>query len=79
MDVKEMIIFSFSFWAVISLLIAQTFEIFLTILLIGTIVLYELSRHYIPPEVKSFLNPMIYIMLICFFIIVLKKAMEVLR
>ncbi|MCS7121049.1 MAG: hypothetical protein NZ895_00370 [Archaeoglobaceae archaeon] len=79
MGLREILILSFSAWAVFSCLITSSFEIFLSLLLIGSLVIYELSRYYIPRKVKVLLNQVVYVMLFTFALIVLKKAMEVLR
>lgn len=79
MDLIEIIILSFSIWAIVSFFLSQSFEIFLTLLLIGTLIIYEISRNYIPRNVKNFLNSIIYSMLLVFAIIVLRKVLEVLR
>lgn len=79
MDVKELITLSLSLWAILCFLTSQSFEIFLTLLLIGTLIIYEVSRSYIPKEVRNLFDSMIYLMLFAFAIIVIKKAMEVLK
>jgi hypothetical protein len=79
MDVKEATVLSFTLWALICFLIAKSFEIFITLLLIGTLVIYELGRNYIPKRAKELVEPAIYLMLLSFAIIVVKKVMEVLK
>ncbi|MCS7143415.1 MAG: hypothetical protein NZ879_00125 [Archaeoglobaceae archaeon] len=79
MDVKETLILSLTIWAVICCLATTSVEIFITLLLIGTLIIYEVGSYYIPKEVKKTLNSIIYIMLLAFSFIVIKKAMEVLK
>ncbi|MEM2726761.1 MAG: hypothetical protein QXV61_00695 [Archaeoglobaceae archaeon] len=79
MDVKEILILSLTLWAVICSLATTSVEIFITLLLIGTLIIYEIGGYYIPREVKNTLSPVVYIMLLAFSLIVIKKAMEVLK
>lgn len=79
MDVKEVLILSLTLWAVICCLITTSVEIFITLLLIGTLIIYEVGSYYIPREVKSMLSPVVYIMLLAFALIVIRRAMEVLK
>lgn len=79
MDLEEITILSLSIWAVICLLLSNSFEIFITLLLIGTLIFYELGRNFMRKDVKRALQPLIYMMLLAFTIFVVKRAMEVLR
>jgi len=79
MDVKKLLVLSFSLWAVICCLLVESTEIFISLLLIGTLIIYEVGSYYIPKEVKGMLNPLVYLMLLAFCFVVLRKALEVLK
>ncbi|MEM1672694.1 MAG: hypothetical protein QXU31_07805 [Archaeoglobaceae archaeon] len=79
MDIEELIILSLSAWAVICFIATNSVEVYITMLLIGILIVYELGRNFMRKEVKEIIQPIIYIMLLAFAIVVIKRAMEVLK
>ena len=53
-------------------------DVFITLLLIGLLVVAEVGGTFIRPEVKEGLRPVVYLLLFAFMVIVVKKVMEVL-
>lgn len=78
MDVEDTIILIISVWAVISFSLIQTVEVYLTVLLIGLLVIMEVAGSFINPEIRKGLKPAIYFILFLFLIIIAKKVLEVL-
>ena len=77
MDVEDTIILIISAWAVVSFSLIQRVEVYLTLLLIGLLVVMEVAGSFINPEVRKGLKPAIYFILFVFFIIIAKKVIEV--
>jgi hypothetical protein len=77
MDVEDGIILIISAWAVISFSLIPSVEVYLTLLLIGLLVVMEVAGTFINPEVRKGLKPAIYFILFVFLIIIAKKVMEV--
>lgn len=71
-------VLTLSIWAVISFLMVKTVEVYVTLLLIGLLVVMEVGDVFINPEIKRALKPVVYLFLFIFFIIVVRKIMEVL-
>ncbi|WP_456449878.1 hypothetical protein [Palaeococcus sp. (in: euryarchaeotes)] len=78
MDVDTVIILFLTIWTLLDALLAHSTEIFLTILLIGTLITLELGEFFMRKESKDFLKSITYLLLIIFAIIVMKKVYEVL-
>ncbi len=78
MDVEDTIILIISAWAVVSFSLIQRVEVYLTLLLIGLLVVMEVAGSFINPEIRKGLKPAIYFILFIFLIIIAKKVMEVL-
>lgn len=77
MDVEDAIILVISAWTVISFSLIKSVEVYLTLLLIGLLVVMEVAGSFINPEVRKGLKPAIYFILFVFFIIIAKKVIEV--
>lgn len=77
MDVEDAIILIISAWTVISFSLIPGVEVYLTLLLIGLLVVMEVAGSFINPEVRKGLKPAIYFILFVFFIIIAKKIIEV--
>jgi len=60
------------------MILVKTVDVFVTLLLIGLLVVMEVCGNYIRPEAKQKLKATMYFLLFVFFIIVVKKVMEVL-
>ncbi|MCK4398686.1 MAG: hypothetical protein KAV25_06810 [Methanophagales archaeon] len=78
MDVEDTIILIISAWAVVSFSLIPRVEVYLTLLLIGLLVVMEVAGSFINPEIRKGLKPAIYFILFIFLIIIAKKVMEVL-
>ena len=59
------------------MILVKTVDVFVTLLLIGLLVVMEVCGNYIRPEAKQKLKATMYFLLFVFFIIVVKKVMEV--
>ena len=77
MDVDDAIILIISIWAVVSFSLINSIEIYLTLLLIGLLVIMEVAGSFINPEIRKGLKPAIFFILFVFLIIIAKKVMEV--
>jgi hypothetical protein len=78
MDVDDAIILTLSIWVVICSLLVKTIDVYVTLLLIGLLVVAEVAGNFIKPETKQGLKPAIYFLLFVFLVIVVRKIMEVL-
>ncbi|AGK61046.1 hypothetical protein Asulf_01045 [Archaeoglobus sulfaticallidus PM70-1] len=78
MDVDDIITLFLAIWVVILILAVKTVDVFITLLLIGLLVVAEVGGSFIKPETKEMLKPSIYFLLFLFMIIVAKKVIEVL-
>jgi len=77
MDVDDIIILVISFWAIVSFSLIKSIEIYLTLLLIGLLVIMEVAASFINPEIRKGLKPAIFFILFVFLIIIAKKVIEV--
>ena len=78
MDVDDVIILTLAIWVVICTILVKTIDVYVTLLLIGLLVVAEVAGNFIKPETKEGLKPAIYFLLFVFLVIVLRKVMEVL-
>ena len=80
MLISEKITFSISLWIVLTLLLTgnENLELFFVLILIGILIIRELSNIFITPNIKDRLNLFIYIFIVIFIIIVGKKIVDIL-
>ncbi len=78
MDVDDVVVLTLAVWAVVTSLMVKTVDVYVTLLLIGLLVVAEVAGSFIRPEAKQGLRPAIYFLLFIFLIIVARKVMEVL-
>ncbi len=78
MDVDDAIILTLTIWVVICSLLVKTVDVYVTLLLIGLLIVAEVAGNFIKPETKQGIKPAIYFLLFVFFVIVVRKVMEVL-
>ena len=78
MDVDDVIVLTLAIWAVICTILVKTIDVYVTLLLIGLLVVAEIAGSFIKPETKRGLKPAIYFLLFVFLVIVVRKVMEVL-
>lgn len=79
MDVDDAVVITLAIWVFICSILVKTIDVYITLLLIGLLVVAEVAGNFIKPETKQGLKPAIYFLLFIFLIIVAKKVMEVLR
>ena len=78
MDVEDAIVLILATWAVISFSLIDSIEIYVTLLLIGLLVIMEVAGVFINPEIRKGLKPAIYFILFVFLIIIARKVLEIL-
>ena len=78
MDVDDAVVLTLAVWVVITSLMVKTVDVYVTLLLIGLLVVAEVAGNFIKPETKQGLKPAIYFLLFIFSIIVVRKVIEVL-
>ena len=71
MDVDDAITLTLAIWVFLC-------TVFVTLLLIGLLVVAEVGGYFINPQTKKALNSAIYFLLFLFLIVVIRKVMEVL-
>jgi hypothetical protein len=57
-------------------MLVKTVDVFITLLLIGLLVVAEVASSFIKPETKEGLKPAIYFLLFVFLMMVVRKVME---
>ncbi len=78
MDVDDAVVLTLAIWVFICFILVKTIDVYVTLLLIGLLVVAEVAGNFIKPETKQGLKPAIYFLLFIFCIIVVKKVIEVL-
>ncbi len=78
MDVDDAVILTLAIWVFICTVLVKTIDVYVTLLLIGLLVVAEVAGNFIKPETKQGLKPAIYFLLLVFLIIVARKVMEIL-
>ncbi len=78
MDVDDVIILTLAVWVFICTILVKTVDVYVTLLLIGLLVVSEVGGYFMNPETKRGLNSAIYFLLFVFLVIVVRKVMEVL-
>jgi hypothetical protein len=77
-DVDDAVILTLAIWVVISSLLVKAVDVYVTLMLIGLLIVAEVAGNFINPETRQGLRPAIYFLLFIFLVIVAKKIMEVL-
>jgi len=78
-DIDDVIIISLTLWVILCSLFIHSVEIYVTLLLIGLLVITVICDDFINPKSKQNLKILIYILLFIFMIIVVKKIINILR
>lgn len=78
MDVDDAVVLTLAIWVAVTSILVKTVDVYVTLLLIGLLVVAEVAGSFINPETKKALKPSIEFLLLVFLLIVLKKIMEVL-
>ena len=79
MDVDDTIILTLAVWVFFCTLLVKTVEVYISLLLVGLLGVVAVSDIFINPETKEGLKPAISFLLFLFFVIVMRKVMNVLR
>ncbi len=79
MAVRENLILFLAIWLVLSAILSSSPEIFLTIALIGILIVLEIGEFYLPKDVKDSLKLSAYLLLLAFAFIVARKVYEVIK
>ncbi|NJF25144.1 hypothetical protein [Thermococcus sp. Bubb.Bath] len=77
MAVSDYLIIFLAVWVVLSAILASSTEVFLTVVLIGILIVLEVGEFYLSGETKEGLKYSAYFLLIVFAFIVAKKVYEV--
>ena len=78
MDVEDYLLLFLSIWLVISAILAGSVDVFLTLALIGLLVVLEVGGLFMDREQKENLKPLVELLLVLFTLVVLKKVYAVL-
>jgi hypothetical protein len=78
MDTDDAILLTLAVWIVLCSILVGSTEVFVTLILIGLLVVAEVAGNFISPESKQLLKPAIYFLLFVFLIIVVRRVIEVL-
>ncbi|WP_048147100.1 hypothetical protein [Pyrococcus abyssi] len=78
MDVEDYMLLFLTAWILVSALATSKVDVFLTLALIGILIVRTVGSEFLSKRQKDNLSPIIEILLAIFVIIVLKKVYEVL-
>jgi len=78
MDVENTIVLIIATGTIISFTLIKSIEVYITVLLIGLLIVAGVAGAFINPEVRTGLTYPIYFLLFAFLITVAKRVMEVL-
>jgi len=79
MVVRTIILIFFALWLIILATLVSSVSIYLTLVLIGILIVLELGDFYLPNSTKETLKISAYFLLMVFAFIVAKKVYEVLK
>jgi len=79
MAMRDALLVALAVWVVLSALLSPSTQIFLTVALIGILIVLEIGEFYLPRETKESLRLSAYFLLIVFAFIVAKKVYEVIK
>jgi hypothetical protein len=78
MDTDDAVVLTLALWIWICMVFVKSVDVFVTLILIGLLVVMEVAGIFIKPEVRENMKPSLYFLLFVFGVIVVKKIMEVL-
>lgn len=78
MDVDDAVVLTLAIWVAVTSIVVKTVDVYVTLLLIGLLVVAEVAGGFISPQTKKALKPAIEFLVLVFLVIVLRKIMEVL-
>ena len=79
MAVSDYIIFFLALWIVISAIFSPSTNIFLTLVLIGVLIVLEVGEFYLAKETREDLKYSAYFLLLVFSVIVMLKIYGIIR
>ncbi len=79
MAMRENVILFLALWIVVSAMISPSTGVFLTIALIGILIVLEVGEFYLPMDVKESLKFSAYLLLLAFAFIVTRKVYEIIK
>jgi|Deesub1362A_J573_1020465.scaffolds.fasta_scaffold00052_102 hypothetical protein len=78
MDVRDYIVLTLSIWAVLTVLLVRSVEVYATLLLIGLLVVMAVASEFMGFRSRENIKLLLYTMLFIFAVIVMKRAYGVL-
>jgi hypothetical protein len=78
MDVEDYMLLFISLWVTVSALASGSVDVFLTLTLIGLLIVIEVGSLFPSREQKEEIKPVVELLVFIFAVIVLKKVYEVL-
>ncbi|WP_297498786.1 hypothetical protein [Thermococcus sp.] len=79
MAMRENVLLFLSIWVVVSAILSPSTGVFLTVALIGILIVLEVGEFYLPRETKESLKFSAYLLLLAFAFIVARKVYEVIK
>ena len=79
MAMRDALLVALAVWVVLYALLSPSTQIFLTVALIGILIVLEIGEFYLSRETKESLSLSAYFLLIVFAFIVAKKVYEVIK
>ena len=79
MDVRETLLLFFALWLFIAAAVVPSVSVYLTVALIGILIVLELGEFYLPKSTKEILKFSAYMLLIVFAFIVARKVHEIVK
>ena len=79
MAMRDTILLFLAIWVVVSAILSPSTAVFLTIVLIGILIVLEVGEFYLPRETKDSLKFSAYLLLLAFAFIVSRKVYEIIK
>jgi len=79
MAMRDGLIVFLAVWIVLSAILSPSTQVFLTLALIGILIVLEIGEFYLPGETKESLKLSAYFLLMVFAFIVARKVYEVIK
>ena len=79
MAMRDGLIVFLAVWVVLSPILSPSTQVFLTLALIGSLIVLEIGEFYLPEETKESLKLSAYFLLMVFAFIVARKVYEVIK
>ena len=79
MAMRENVLLFLAVWVIVSAILSPSTAVFLTIVLVGILIVLEVGEFYLPRETKDSLKLSAYLLLLAFAFIISKKIYEVIK